>query len=81
MLSHFSPVQLFVTQWSVACQAPLSMRFSKEEYWSRLPFPSPGIFPTQRSNLNLLHLLHWQAGSLPLAPPGKPPTTMCKIDS
>ena len=39
------------------------------------------IFPTQRSNLSLLHLLHWQAGSLPLAPPGKPHTTMCKIDS
>ena len=31
-----------------------------------------GIFLTQRSNLHLLHLLHWQAGSLPLAPPGKP---------
>ena len=31
-----------------------------------------GIFPTQRSNPHLLHLLHWQAGSLPLAPPGKP---------
>ena len=32
-----------------------------------------GIFPTQGSNLHLLCLLHWQAGSLPLAPPGKPP--------
>ena len=31
-----------------------------------------GIFPTQGSNLSLFHLLHWQAGSLPLAPPGKP---------
>ena len=33
-----------------------------------------GTFPTQGSNLHLLHLLHWQAGSLPLAPPGKPQT-------
>ena len=32
----------FVTPWTVACQAPLSMRFPGQEYWSRLPFPSPG---------------------------------------
>ena len=34
--------------------------------------PSSGVFPTQGLNLRLLCLLHWQAGSLPLAPPGKP---------
>ena len=42
----FSRVQLFATPWTVACQAPLSMRFSRQEYWGRLPFPSqedPGI--------------------------------------
>ena len=39
------------------------------EYWSRLPFPSPGVFLTQELNLSLLHLLHWQADSLPLASP------------
>ena len=39
------------TPWTVACQAPLSMEFSRQEYWSELPFPSPGIFPTQGSNL------------------------------
>ena len=39
MLSH---VQLFMTVWTVGCQAPLSMGFSREEYWSELPFPSPG---------------------------------------
>ena len=39
MLSHF---QLFVTLWTVGCQAPLSMGFSRQEYWSGLPFPSPG---------------------------------------
>ena len=35
-------VRLFVTPWTVACQAPLSMEFSKQEYWSGLPFPSSG---------------------------------------
>ena len=42
MLSHFSHVQLFVTPWTVACQTPLSMGFSRQEYWSGLPFPAPG---------------------------------------
>ena len=45
MLSHFSHVQLFVTPWTVACQAPLSMGFSKQEYWSGLPCPPPGDLP------------------------------------
>ena len=43
-------------------QAPLSMRFSRQEYWSGLPFPSPGIFPTEGSNPGLLHcrqILYW----------------------
>ena len=35
----------FATPWSVACQAPLSMGFSRQEYWSELPFPSPGTLP------------------------------------
>ena len=39
LLSH---VQLFATLWTVASQAPLSMGFSRQEYWSALPFPSPG---------------------------------------
>ena len=33
------------TPWTVACQAPLSMGFSRQKYWSRLPFPSPGNLP------------------------------------
>ena len=37
--------QLFVTPWTVACQIPLSMEFSRQEYWSGLPFPSPGDLP------------------------------------
>ena len=45
MLSHFSHVQIFVTHWTVARQAPLSMEFSRQEYWSGLPFASPGDLP------------------------------------
>ena len=40
-----SRVQLFATSWTVASQAPLPMGFSKQEYWSRLPFPAPGDLP------------------------------------
>ena len=43
--SVFSHGQLFVTPWTVACQAPLSMRFSRQEYWSGLPFLTPGNLP------------------------------------
>ena len=64
VLSCFSRVQLFVTLWIVACQAPLSMGFSRQQYWSRLPCPPPWIFQTQELNPCLLCLLHWQAGSL-----------------
>ena len=44
VLSHFSPVWLFVTPWTVACQAFLSLGFSRQEYRSRLPFLPPGDF-------------------------------------
>ena len=44
MLSLFSSVRLFVTP-TVACQAPLSVGFSRQEYWGRLPFPTPGDLP------------------------------------
>ena len=40
----------FVTLWTVAHQIPLSMGFSRQEYWSGLPFPSPGDLPNQRGN-------------------------------
>ena len=42
MLSHFSHVRLFAILWTVACQASLSMEFSRQEYWSGLPGPPPG---------------------------------------
>ena len=45
MLSHFSYVQLFVTLWTVAHQAFLSMRFPRQGYWSGLPLPPPGDLP------------------------------------
>ena len=45
VLSFYNLVQLFVTPWMVACQAALSMRFSRQEYWSGFPFPIPGDLP------------------------------------
>ena len=45
VLSRFSHVQLSVTIWTVAHQAPLSMEFSRQEYWSGLPCPPPGDLP------------------------------------
>ena len=53
-----SCVQLFVTPWTAAQQAPLSMGFPRQEYWSGLPFPPLGIFLTQELNSCLLCLLH-----------------------
>ena len=76
LLSH---VQLFSTPWTVACQAPLPMGFSRQEYWSGLQFPSPAIFPTQGSNLCLLCLLHWQVSSLPSRHKGSPAQYMLAI--
>ena len=45
LLSHFSHVQLFVILWTVALQAPLSMGFFRQDYWSSLPCPPPGDLP------------------------------------
>ena len=45
VLSRFSHVQLIATPWTVALQAPLSMGFSRQEYWSGLPRPPPGDLP------------------------------------
>ena len=44
-VKSLSCVQLFVTPWTIACQAPPSVGFSRQEYWSGLPFPSPGDLP------------------------------------
>ena len=60
-----SGVQLFVTPWTVAHHAPLSMGFSRQGYWSELPFPPPRDLPN--TGIKLLCLLHWQADPLPLS--------------
>ena len=72
VLSRFTHIQLFVTSWTVAHQAPLSMRFSSQEYWNGLPFPSPWDLPGPGIEPKSLCLLHWQEGSLPLEPLGSP---------
>ena len=72
VLSHFSCVQLFATLWTIACQAPLSMGFSRQEYWSGLPCPplgdlsDPGIKPLSPVSPALY------ADSLPLSHLGSP---------
>ena len=45
VIQSLSHVQLFATPWTVACQVPLSLGFSRQEYWSGLPFSSPGDLP------------------------------------
>ena len=62
-------VWFFATPWTVGCQAPLSMEFSRQEYCSELPFPSPGDLP----NPGIEHTSPaWQADALPSEPGGKP---------
>ena len=60
---------LFMTPWALAYQAPLSMEFSRPEYWSGLPFPPPGDFPTLGIEPGSPAV---QADSLQSEPPGKP---------
>ena len=71
VLSVLSLPGFFATLWTIAHQTPLSMGLSRKEYWSGLLFPSPGIVPTQESNLDLLHC-RWTDSS-PSEPPGKTP--------
>ena len=61
--------RLFVTPWTVAYQAPSSMGFSRQEYWSGLPFPSPGDLPNPGTEPGSPAL---QTDALPSEPPGKP---------
>ena len=69
MLSHFSPVRLFVILWTIDRQAPLPIGFSRQEYWSWLPCPPPGDLPNPAIEPRSPALL---ADSLPSEPPGKP---------
>ena len=69
VLSHFSRVRLLVSPWTIARKAPLSMGFSRQEYWSGLPLPFLGDLPNPGIELSSPAL---QADSLPSEPPGKP---------
>ena len=71
VLSHFSHVRLSATSWTIAHDALLSMGFSRQEYWSGLPFPSPGDLrdPGMEPSSPTL-----QEDSLPTEPPGKSPS-------
>ena len=60
VLSHFSPVPLFVTPWIVARQVPLYTGFSRQEYWRGLPFPSPGIVFILLRDLKLKNSKLWK---------------------
>ena len=66
----------FAMPWSIAHQAPLSMGLPRQEYWSELPFPPAGDFPTQGSNACLLC---WQVDTLSLSYLGGPTPLLCKI--
>ena len=68
-MKSLSCVRLFVTPWIVAYQAPPSMGFSRQEYWSELPSPSPGDLPNPGIEPRSPAL---QADALPSEPPGKP---------
>ena len=72
-------VQLFMILWTVACQTPLSMEFSRQEYWSGLPFPTPGDIPDPgiepaslaRDGTHVSCISSLAAGFITTAPPGK----------
>ena len=66
-MKSLSRVQLFATQWTVAYRAPPAMGFSRQEYWSELPFPSPGDPPDPGIKPRSPAL---QADTLPSEPPG-----------
>ena len=70
MLSH---VQLFTTPRTVAHQAPLSMGFSRQEYWSGLPWPPPGNLPNRGIKPASLVSPALAGGFLTAVSPGKPP--------
>ena len=67
-VKSLSCIRLFATPWTVAYQAPPSMEFSRQEYWTGLPFLSPGDLPDPRTWVSP----SLQADSLPSEPPGKP---------
>ena len=81
VLRRFSRVQLFATPWTVACQWPLSEDSPGKDTGVGCHALLQGTFPSQGWNPYLLHRLYWQAGSLPLAPPGRNPTKWLLLPS
>ena len=71
VLSDFSPVQLFATLWTIAHQDPLSMGFSRREYWIMLPFPPPGDLPDSGTEPVSLQSSALAGRFLTTEPPGK----------
>ena len=72
-VNSLSRVRLFVTLWTADHQAPLSMGFSRQEYWSGLPFPFPGDLPNPEIEPRSPAL---QADALTSEPPGKQEATI-----
>ena len=62
IVKSLSCVQLFATPWTVAHQAPLSMGFSRQEYWSGLPFPSPFIRHSEKGKITETKSDQWLPG-------------------
>ena len=77
-MKSLSCVQFFVTPWTVAHQAPLSMVFFRQGYWSGLPFPSPGDLPDPEIKPGSPAL---QADALPSEPPGKAESLYCSPET
>ena len=73
VLSHFSCIQLSVTIGTVACQALLSMGFSRQEYWSGLPLPTPEDIPDSGIKSTSPATPALEGGFFTTEPPGKPP--------
>ena len=81
LLSCFSHVQLFATQWTTNCQAPLSIEFTRQEYWGGLPCPAPGDLPKPGIELTSFMSPALAVGSLSLAPLGSPCLLYASIHS
>ena len=79
VLSHLVVSNSFVIPWAVAHQAPLSMGFSRQEYWSGLPFPSPGELPDAGIQPRPPASAALAGEFFTTAPPGKPPFLACAV--
>ena len=73
-VQSLSGVRLFATPWTVACQAPLPMEYSRQGYWSRLPIPTPGDLPNPGIEPTSLASPALAGRFFTTAPPGKPVT-------